>query len=230
MNSIDKKLNKTLQEIAHQWRQPLSQINSLVLVIDAILQKNGTLTNEIEKKLLDIENLTMFMSNTIDDLSNPIQTNKDLLSINDVIYNLKMLMENILDEKNIKLFININNTIQVKSNFGKLLQALLVIINNAKDALVERNIYDAYIDISIEEEKDYCLIKISDNAGGITKKTMQKIFDNDFSSKHHSEGSGLGLHMTKTIIESDLSGILKVSNYNHGTCFEIKLPKTLSID
>lgn len=230
MNSIDKKLNKTLQEIAHQWRQPLSQINSLVLVIDAILQKNGTLTNEIEKKLLDIENLTMFMSNTIDDLSNPIQTNKDLLSLNDVIYNLKMLMENILDEKNIKLFININNTIQVKSNFGKLLQALLVIINNAKDALVERNIYDAYIDIFIEEEKDYCLIKISDNAGGITKKTMQKIFDNDFSSKHHSEGSGLGLHMTKTIIESDLSGILKVSNYNHGTCFEIKLPKTLSID
>jgi C4-dicarboxylate-specific signal transduction histidine kinase len=119
---------------------------------------------------------------------------------------------------------NIDDTIQTALNANKLLEALIIIINNAKDAIVERNIFNPKININVEKIDNEFTISICDNAGGMTQKTMQKIFDENFTTKHNSQGDGIGLHISKKIIQHNLNGTLYVKNIDKGVCFKINLP------
>ena len=102
-------------------------------------------------------------------------------------------------------------------------QAVLNIINNAKDALIEQDLKDKHINITIKKEGDNVLIIISDNAGGIPENIIDKIFDPYFSTKEDKNGTGLGLYMTKTIIEEHMDAKISVENSNKGAMFKIVL-------
>ncbi len=104
-------------------------------------------------------------------------------------------------------------------------QVLINIINNAKDALTKNKVEKPYIKISSKEEKDYISISIEDNAGGIDKKIFNKIFNPYFTTKHQSQGTGIGLYICKKIIENNLKGELFAQNTNVGARFVIKIPK-----
>jgi len=213
-----------MQNIAHQWRQPLSQINSIVLAIDAILEKNGTHSDALETRLLEIEALTKYMSNTIDDFNkNDEKVCGKSFYILDAIDEAISFTIGSLNDNGINLTTDIDGTVECFGNKGELLQVIVVIINNAKDAILERNKFNAIIDITAKIQNDISIIQISDNGGGMTKKMMDKIFNPDFTTKHKSEGTGIGLSMSKKIIEENLNGELNVKNYNEGTCFEIRL-------
>ena len=226
-NKLDS-MDEMMQNIAHQWRQPLSQINSVVSLIDDILYEKNIKDPLLEEKFKEIESLTKYMSNTINDFHGYFeQTN--LKSV----FSLSKSLQNSIDLMNVNLSENIKITTKIETNvkcFGyasEFEQVLLVLFNNAKDALLNRNTHQAKIEVEILEDTTSVIIQVRDNAGGMTKSVMQKIFEPYFTTKHKSQGTGLGLYMSRKIIEDRFNGKLNVKNLNNGTCFEISLSSYL---
>jgi C4-dicarboxylate-specific signal transduction histidine kinase len=104
-------------------------------------------------------------------------------------------------------------------------QVVVAILTNAKDALLQREITNGKIDVSLANENGSVILTISDNAGGIETNLMQRIFDPYFTTKHKSMGTGLGLYISKMIIEKNMDGLLSVENTKDGAAFYIKLER-----
>jgi C4-dicarboxylate-specific signal transduction histidine kinase len=220
-------MKEMMDNIAHQWRQPLSQINSIVSVIDNKLYEldiDDTLLNE---KLLEIEKLTKYMSETIDDFKGYFgeEDPKQKFSITTIIHNALDVVLPSLEAHAIT--IKLINTVEVELNAypNELKQIIIVLLNNAKDILISRNIHRANITIALNDEKEKLHIIICDNGGGMTKSVMNKIFEPYFTTKHKSQGTGLGLYMSKKIIQERFGGNMRVENIRDGVCFYITLPK-----
>ena len=218
-------MGEMLENIAHQWRQPLSQINSSVLLIDDILYENSFKNRDVEERLLEIESLTKYLSNTINDFKNFFAQDKEKKSflLREMAEKSIYIVERSLKENNIEVVVDAKEEFKYNGYENELQQVMVVILNNAKDALVSRNKVMAKITINIELEDEFYIIKICDNAGGMTQKIRERIFEPYFTTKHKSQGTGLGLYMSKKIIEDSLGGFLSVENTPEGACFEIKL-------
>jgi len=222
-------VGETLAHIAHQWKQPLSQINSVVSNIDADFNDNLLNKKQLEEHLTEIEKLTFYMADTITSFNNYLQPNeaKEKFSIKEAFEDAFDLVYKLIESQNIKCIININEDSLVLGIKKEFIQALLVILNNAKDILVQRDIKDKQINIDITIQNDKALIQIADNAGGIENKYFDKIFDPYFTTKPHSQGTGHGLCMAKMIIEKSMNGNLNVLNYKDGAKFSIYLNKSV---
>jgi len=222
----EQKMQEMMNNIAHQWRQPLSQINSTVGAIDKILYEKNFYDRQLEEKLQEIEKITKNMSNIIDDFKNYFDTNgsKQIFSLKSLLQETSSSLEETLREKSITLEQAINCEIPYKSYEGELKQVVLVLLNNAIDALEERNVYNAKIKVELVPFEDKYLIKISDNAGGIAKSVKEKMFESHYTTKHKSQGSGIGLHMVRKIIEEKFEATVSVNNVEEGSCFSIALP------
>jgi len=214
--------NETLQELAHQWKQPLARINSNILAIDTLLRELQIQDTRLEDRLDEIESLTHYMSNTMQSF---LETNKkqNTLSLFGVIQEALTLLKPTLDENNIKLSVNTTQNLQCIGDSNDLLQVLIVLINNAKDALLERNVHHAHIQINSFSLKHACVIEVIDNAGGMTQNAMAKIFTSHYTTKHSSEGSGIGLELARKIIRENFCGEINVKNFNEGSCFSITI-------
>ena len=211
-------MGEMINNIAHQWRQPLSSINSTVMVMDNILKKENIKNVLLENNLCDIELQTKYMSDTIENFRNFFQPNKqkeDFLLSQAVENTLKIIDTNFQKNK-INVDLVIDNDNKIKGYQGELIQVLITILNNSKDALLNSNIKDKKIIINIEDN-----ITIEDNAGGIKIDTLEKIFEPYFTTKHPNQGTGIGLYMAKMIIESSLNGTIKVENEEKGARFTI---------
>jgi len=208
--------------IAHQWRQPLSAISSASIAINMKAQMNmldSKSAIEISEK---ISEFTQYLSKTIDDFR---EFYKDAKEKKDVTY--KELIDSTLNivevslkNKNIELTTQMNSDITFHTYANELKQVLLNLIKNAEDALIEKGIENPYIKITTESNK----LIVSDNGGGISKDIIEKIFDPYFSTKKNLNGTGLGLYMSKTIIEEHCEGKLSVYNSAEGAIFTVELP------
>ncbi|EHP29160.1 histidine kinase [Sulfurimonas gotlandica GD1] len=218
-------MGEMLENIAHQWRQPLTQINSSVLLIDDILHEKNFRNVDVEERLLEIESLTKYLSNTINDFKDFFANDKmkNEFLLREMIEKSIYIVKGSLKKNNIEVTVDIENDFRYFGYEGELQQVVVVILNNAKDVLLSRNINSPIINISIELKDGFYTIRICDNAGGITKNIREKIFEPYFTTKHKSKGTGLGLYMSKKIIEESMDGELNVKNHNMGSCFEIKL-------
>jgi len=226
--SKNAQMGEMIGNIAHQWRQPLSVISTAASGI--ILSKQfNTLTNEKENEFLKgIVDNTQFLSNTIDTFRDYIKEEKELKEVilQDRINNAINIIESSLKNNHIKLINNINDTesINIMMVVGELSQVIINILNNAKDALVGNNIEKKIIEVNLVKIENRAILTIEDNGGGIPNNILPKIFDPYFTTKHKSLGTGLGLHMSKDIIENHLKGKLYAENINKGTIFTIELP------
>lgn len=220
-------MGEMIENIAHQWRQPLAQINSFILLIDAALMKSNFQNATVENKLLEIESLTEYMSKTIDDFKNFFNPNKQKSSFKlyKAVQKSLDILKGSLFAHQIKVELDIDETLECVSYLDELQQVILALVNNAIDALNSMQIKSAVITITAKEEKDYLYIDILDNAGGIDNDIIDKIFEPYFTTKHKSQGTGLGLYMAKMIIENGLKGKLSVQNKAEGACFTIQIPK-----
>jgi len=218
-------IKETMESIAHQWRQPLSQINSTVSAIDKILYDKNIQDPLIEEKLQEIEALTKYMSNTIDDFKNHFMQNskKTTINLTTLIKDAISTLQASFTENKITLHLKIEGDYEYDCYADQLKQIVIVLLNNAKDALLERNTFHAKIEVEIRYQNDKYIITIADNAGGITKSVMTKIFEPYYTTKHNSIGTGIGLYMARKIIVERHNGSLSVKNAGDGTEFSITL-------
>lgn len=223
-------MGEMLENIAHQWRQPLAEINSLILLLDFELTQKDLMNKDIEEKLSSIENITNYLSNTINDFRSFFDTGKEAKEFN--LYENTTKALSIFDKRikvnNVNIELNIDKTINLFSFPSELNQVLLILINNSIDAFVENKINPSKIKVYSKNEPDYIYIFIEDNAGGIKKVNIDKIFDPYFTTKHKSKGTGLGLYISKQIVEKLLNGKIKVVNKDKGVSFSLRIPKVRS--
>jgi C4-dicarboxylate-specific signal transduction histidine kinase len=224
---IDPLVAEMMENIAHQWRQPLAQINATVTTIDNILYENKIEDPRLEEKLLEIERLTKYMSNTIEDFRQSFQNqgSKNSISLSSLLEEVLEVVRDSFNDNNIEIIEDFGQDCEYKASANKLKQILVVLLNNAKDAHCIRNTFNAKVWITLEDTRNQYVIIISDNAGGITKSVQQKMFEPYYTTKHQSEGSGIGLYMAKKILEEDYNGSLSVKNSGDGSCFTIQLKK-----
>ncbi len=220
-------MGEMLGNIAHQWRQPLSAISTIASGLKINYEYNILEAKDIPKQMdLIVEN-TKHLSKTIDIFRDFIKEGKALKDVNiqEKLDECMNIVSATISSHHIKLIneINYDMPITLRMISGELSQVIINIITNSKDAIVQNKINEGWIKIIQKTEKNELLIIIEDNGGGIKEEIMPKIFDPYFTTKHQYQGTGLGLYMSKTIIEKHLGGKLQVKNGKDGTIFTIKL-------
>lgn len=214
--------------IAHQWRQPLSII-SLASTGALFQYKMGMLNDKIfEEEMNLINNNAQYLSKTIDTFRDFLSESKEIreVDISERVESSLNIVSAALHNHQIKLIKNFNpNThFKMKMVADELPQVIINIINNAKDILVEKKIDKAWISINIVKKNNNVSIIIEDNGGGVPEKILPKIFEPYFTTKHKSNGTGLGLHMSYRIIVESLKGNIYCENTLFGAKFTIMLP------
>jgi len=216
-------MGEMIGNIAHQWRQPLTQLSSILINLE-LHQEHGKLTTEkLRQKIVEANEQIAYMSSTIDDFRNFFSSgkNKTHYPVSQSIELVKHLMNATLDKNGILLQSVIEEDFILFGYPNEMTQAIVNIINNAKDVLIERKITHPRITIKTYQKEGRNVIAIEDNGGGITVTPIERIFEPYFSTKHASIGTGIGLYMTKSIIEKNNHGTITVSNSPQGALFLI---------
>ena len=205
-------MGEMIANIAHQWRQPLSVISTAATGMQ--LQKEfGLLKDEdFNKTCTAINENVQYLSQTIDDFKNFIKNDspKKYFNLNKIINKFLSLISGTMKNNEIDIIFNIDKTIEIDGYENELIQCLMNIFNNAKDAFNSKQKKLIFIDASMKNKK--VLIRFKDNAGGIDEEIINKIFEPYFTTKHKYQGTGLGLHMTYNLIEDGMKGRIRVVN------------------
>ena len=206
-------MGQMIENIAHQWRQPLSLITTSASGIKLKKQLND-LDDEFLNKTLDgILNTSKYLSNTIDDFRyffKPQKEKEDFYLEKCCTKTIELINPNFVSQ-NIKIIHKIEN-IKVTGYETELIQVLINVLNNSKDALLSINNDEKLIFIDIFKKDDKAIIEINDNAGGIDEGIVHKVFEPYFTTKHQSQGTGIGLFMCREIINKHMNGQIEISN------------------
>ena len=220
-------MGEMIGNIAHQWRQPLN-IMALVMQDIYISDQLGNLTSKkVEESYEKSNNLLQYMSQTIDDFRNFFKQNDESakFSIKEAVETVYNLVNTNLSYNQIECVIDVRHDSQVYGGLNEFKQVLINIINNAQEAIESNNVKsNKQIHILITQKNDNALVSIADMGGGISKGVMEKIFDPYFTTKEQTQGTGLGLYMSKQIIENSMCGSLSAKNIDNGAEFIITLP------
>lgn len=220
-------MGEMLGNIAHQWRQPLSVITTVATGMKLQKEFNTLDDKTFEESIQNITNSALYLSETIDDFRNFFKTDKYKTT-----FNIKNTFEKLFkltsaQFKNLEItFVNEINAYELYNYENELIQALINILNNAKDALENKDT-PKVIFISTNKEENKVIIKITDNAGGIDEKIIDKVCEPYFTTKHQAKGTGIGLFMTEEIIVKHLEGIFSIKNVN--VDYENKIYKGIEI-
>ena len=227
MQSRFASLGQMIANIAHQWRQPLTELNWVLFSLKNSSQKADY--NKFETNYKEAQKIISNMSNTIEDFSNFFNPNKQkaLFAIQDSINDALNILSKELKNEEITISKNFID-IQVEGISNELSQVIINLIQNAKDAFIINNIENRKIQITISkieiQSKPFTQIDIEDNAGGINENYIDRVFEPYFSTKYASTGIGIGLFMSHMIIKNSLNGIIRVENRNGGAKFIITIP------
>ena len=219
-------LGEMIGDIAHQWRQPISAVSAIMMNIKWTAIASGVEKEFLDERINEANEQLEFMSQTIDDFRSffkPDKEKEDFRLITEVQRAYKLL-EATLQHNNIKVEINTTGNYIAYGYPNEFSQVIFNIISNAKDVLVERDVPDREIIISIDQDEKHIYCEITDNGGGIDEKYMDKIFEPYFTTKDVN-GTGIGLYISKEIIHKHMKGTLHVSNTDKGAKFTISIPK-----
>ncbi len=227
-------IGEMIGNIAHQWRQPLSYISTAATGMKLQLEMDMPITKESTIETFNkINEQAQHLSGTIEDFRNFFSENLSEIvefEISEVVEKVSELTKDTFLNNFVQVNTNIEKGIYLESNKNLLIQALLNIYNNALDALKEINGTRAFF-VFVKKEDSNIIIRIRDNAGGVPLELIEKIFDPYFTTKHKSQGTGIGLYMTQQIVVKQLEGNIDVNNINFeykgkkytGAEFSIKL-------
>ncbi|MBM9499466.1 PAS domain S-box protein [Leptospira sp. 201903071] len=219
-------MGEMIGNIAHQWRQPLNAI-SLCVQDFSYAYSEGKLDEEyIEDSTNKIMNLVEQMSATIDDFRNYFRPNKtkEKFSLKTLIQKSFSLVSESLKNQNISIYFNPNEDYQVFGFPNEFSQVILNIIANSRDALMESHPDEPSIHVDIRKEGEKKMVTIRDNGGGIDSSILEKLFQPYFTTKDQGKGTGIGLYMSKSIIENNMDGKIYAYNSDQGAVMVIELP------
>lgn len=219
-------IGEAINNISHQWKQPLNSLGFQLMRIEQIAQNGNGSNNEILKITEKSQNTLQFMADTVDTFQYYLRANIKTENFNPeivVIKIIQILQEN-LKNHHIKLKTDLLNSVEITGNTSDFSNALLSILVNSRDALVQRKTPNPTIALSLTNRESYCVVTISDNAGGISQKPINTIFNLGVSSKENRD-SGIGLYVTKKIIIEKLHGKISVANTEQGSEFKLLIPK-----
>jgi signal transduction histidine kinase len=225
-------MGEMISMIAHQWRQPLGAISATVLGIETkIIFKKYDLSKEEDReqfleflkiKLKNISEYVQGLSTTIDDFRNFFKPDKakERLSLTSSIKRALGIVEVSMSNKNIEILTTFDDNEEIELYHNEIMQVILNILKNAEDNFKEKgDIKDAAVWIRTYKKDNRHAISIKDNGGGIPDDIMPKIFDPYFSTKNEKNGTGLGLYMSKVIVEEHNGGKLEARNIENGVEF-----------
>lgn len=205
------------------------ELSSLFINVEAQLKLNGKVSSsEILESIAKSNEITKYMSNTINDFQNFFSKDKEKVcfNISGQLNTSINIISSGLKKNKIHLDIIIKKNPIICGFKNEYSQVVINIVNNARDMLVQRKIQNPKIKIFIEEDEDLAVLRIIDNAGGIDENYMNKIFE-PFFTQEKRNGTGIGLFMSKLIIENNMGGKLMAINNNKGAEFIIVVPKAL---
>jgi len=216
-------LGEMLANIAHQWRQPLTELNLTIFTMKKAAFNDDR--DEVQKLYTESKNIIKNMSKTIDDFTNFFKPGKDKesFSVSKSIVEAISLLEKLITTEMISIKTDLRE-VKVLGISNELTQVIVNLIKNASDAFVQNSILIREINITLKEEDGYAVIEVQDNAGGIKQKNAYKVFEPYFTTKHATQGTGLGLFMSKMICEKGMHGSLDVKSKKNITTFSIKIP------
>jgi len=219
-------MGEMISMIAHQWRQPISVIAMAVNNIIVDIKLGSLDEKEVEVCGKEVLAQTEYLSQTIEDFRNFFKPDKEKEQVNfkkiyDELYG---IIGKAFENNDIKIVLKGDLDFNIITYQRELLQVFLNIFNNAKDALIQNDVKEKFINVSVNTDEDLLHVSICDNAGGIKEELLDKIFEPYFSTKEEKNGTGLGLYMSKTIIEKHLLGKIWVQNRKLGACFMMELP------
>lgn len=216
-------MGEMIGNIAHQWRQPINSVSSILSNIKVQYHYNKLTEKTLDSKMNEANIQLKYMSNTIEDFLN-FFSNKNKKSeylLTDICQQALVLTRGSLKIHKIHVIEEYNDSSTVFLDSSSLIQVLIILINNSRDAFNSNKIKNPTITIAIKEHT----IIFTDNAGGISSEIINKIFDPYFSTKDKKIGTGLGLYMAKQIIENTLNASIKVSTKNNSTIFTLDFTK-----
>lgn len=221
-------MGEMLSMIAHQWRQPLAAISATSATLELKASMHKLDSDDIRQKAHHISNYSQHLSKTIDDFRGFFKPNKEKAetTYDEIIASVLQIMETSLKNKNIQLVKALNCHEMFSTYPGEIKQVILNLVSNSEEALLENMVEEPYIKITTYTKEDKYILQVEDNAGGILEKDIEYIFDPYFSTKKAKDGTGLGLYMSKIIIEEHCGGTLSVMNISKGALFTIVLNKT----
>jgi signal transduction histidine kinase len=219
------KTGELIGNITHQFRQPLNNISYILINLKKRFENNNLDEKYFDKKLLQANQQLEFLSNTVENFKEfyAPSKQKEIFSVKEALENTLLILSADLEKRTttININFNTNENIKISGVKNEFSQVLLALISNANEALI--NTYEPTIDIDISSNSAEVIINISDNAGGISKNNLSKIFQAYFSTKEN--GTGIGLYMAKTIIEEGFNGKIKVENSQKGAVFSLFIEK-----
>ena len=220
-------MGEMIGNIAHQWRQPLAQISAIHMNMKVTYDFDKFTKEYLSSKIKEANTLTSYMSQTISDFQNFFkpQGEKEEFSVEKACKEAHFILDSSLKYHGIKVNCEVFEDSIVYGYKNEYSQVILNILSNAKDILIEREIKEPEIKIRIKTGDSFAIIKIQDNAGGVDEDIIEKIFDPYFTTRHKTQGTGIGLYMSKNIIERNMSGFINVRNEDNGAMFTIKVKK-----
>ncbi|MDF1877102.1 protein kinase [Sulfurimonas sp. SAG-AH-194-L11] len=219
-------MGEMISMIAHQWRQPLTVISTIVSTQTLYLALDKFDLKKLPEAFNDINAQVQHLSKTVDDFRNFFKPNKEMSFINfeKLVNNAVKLIKHSFDNKSIKTEITIKKEVEFKSFENELQQVILNIFTNAQDAYEDKIMSNKLIRITIDADDEFSYLHIEDNAGGIDKDVLNTLFLPYISTKLEKNGTGLGLYMSKTIVEEHCSGSIVAQNIDDGALFIVKIP------
>ena len=228
-------MGEMIGNIAHQWRQPLSVISTGATGLQLHKEYDSLTDDFFDKTCETINDNAQYLSKTIDDFKNFIKGDSKvvLFNLSENINSFLHIVDSSVKNHSLNIILELDDNIKVKGYPNELIQSLINIFNNSKDVLKTKNDDEnRYIFISTKNENNKIIVTIKDNAEGIPKDILPKIFDPYFTTKHKSQGTGLGLHMTYNLIVNGMKGTIEATtvtydyngNSHRGAEFKIILP------
>ncbi|MBP1609767.1 MAG: sensor histidine kinase, partial [Acidobacteria bacterium] len=218
-------MGEMIRNIAHQWRQPLNVVSMIIQSVQLKYESGTLTTEEMNSDVQGVMETILQMSQTIDDFRNFFQPNKvkRRFLISEAVNRAISLVSASLDSHNINVEIKTDDDVTVVGYQNEYSQVLLNILSNSCEACIEQSVADPRIFIRIAQENERSVLYIRDNCGGIPDDVILKIFDPYFTTRSPDKGTGIGLYMSKMIIEQNMGGHLTASNVAGGAEFRIEV-------
>lgn len=229
-------LGEMIGNIAHQWRQPLNAIAIEIQNLDLSCQFGELSDKEVSTSTQEIMKNVLHLSQTIDDFRDMVRVDKSYgpFLVSDVVLKILELMSSTFKTSSIRVITHMDESISTNHGSAQgLSQAVINILSNARDILVQNNSEnEREIILSLKQvlnnNHSKIVLSIEDNGGGIENDIVTKIFDPYFTTKHQFQGTGLGLYISKNIIEQEMHGTLEMVNTQYGAIFNIKWDRIIS--